>query len=241
MLSQDHLSTSHKVVRCVSSSLALLLVGLIPFTVAGCGPGNPLSALAALASFSGEQFDELSAELETFNEMVEALPSAAVRIVNNTDVIAEIELASAVEDLISDSPFLGIPPIEGGFSSFTSVDGKTVQVLPQGTASGTIKCGQVIGVAIRAPSAGVRIDLFNDSFGLFISPGNVQLSGVGVADDSFTGDILAVVRFVRPDEDGFDCQNGTLVIEIETAATVVEGADSSDSVQTTGSASLSIE
>lgn len=241
MISPNHHSGSPALVARPLFALTVSLLGMISLTMTACGPDNPLSALAALASFSEEEFEALAQEAQAFNELIEALSLVDVRIVNNTDVIAEIEIQSAIPQPDTEAIFFGLPQPDVGFPSFETIDSKTVRVLPGGTVTGSIKCGEVIGISIRAPFNAPSADRFNDNFGLFIQPGNVQISGIGLADDSFTGDIPAMVRFVQPDTDALDCANGTLVIRIDTPATIAEGADTSDIIQTLGSASLSAE
>ena len=48
----------------------------------------------------------------------------------------------------------------------------------------------------------------------------MSLSGIGTAGNGdFTGDLVTTARFVRPVEDGIDCEVGTLTIRIETLST----------------------
>lgn|GEM_PF-1506361 len=181
--------------------------------LAGCGLTDLLGYIP-----TEEELELYNWELKEFNERVENLPLLAVRIVNNTDVIASVELESGMAgpepDLFGDLPYL-----EYEEPYLTPVDGQTVLIAPGGTATGTIKCGEVIGVSAQAPFDEPSFDYGGDAFGLYVSPGNIDFSGIGSPGGGFEGDSITTTRFVRPAEDGVDCEADVLVIQIDTIAT----------------------
>jgi hypothetical protein len=185
---------------------------------------------------------------QSYNEWLagtEDWPDVAVRIVNDTGGAASVNLVSA-----------GQPPAEpasfgyvGGMEYYSSVETRTVLVDADGTATGTLKCGDVLAIAVKAPfdadaaTFGYAYDA-NDMYGLYLEPGNCALAGAGVAQSGFTGDTFALLRYVRPAEDGLDCATRTLVITIDAAGvpSVVDPDTGEVTVSARlGAATLSIE
>jgi hypothetical protein len=214
--------------------LALAVTALLPL----CGCPWFLS-IAEMIRWEGQ--------LAAWRAEAENWPDVSVRIVNNTDAAARVALIAAGE---APTPPGGFPGYPTGDPYYEQADQDDLLVSANGTATGTVKCGGLIGITATAP-----LDLSLDSsmygwgyydlFGLYIDPGNVTLSGVGVSGpDEFTGDTLALVWFVRPTEDGPDCTSETLVITIESlgAASVVDEATGQvTSSATPGTAVVSIE
>ncbi len=146
-------------------------------------------------------------------------PRVSVRIVNNTDAVASVYLASAG---------LG-PPLPAilsypGDTAYVVAETRSVLVDARGTATGDLKCGEVLGMSVKVPfdvdtaSLGY-LSYTGDTYGLYLEPGNSVLSGAGVGQTGFSGDTFALVRYVRPAEDGLNCGTQTLVITIEAAGT----------------------
>ena len=152
---------------------------------------------------------------------VETWPDLAVRIVNNTDATARVSLGTSS---IWDSGCGGILGDISPDPNYNEAASDSLLVAANGTATGTIKCGEIVGVTVSAP-----YDLSSDdyyygysdySFGLYLDEGNVRLSGVGVSSESnFTGDTVSLYRYVRQAEDNLDCTADTLVITIESLGT----------------------
>lgn len=149
-------------------------------------------------------------------------PDVAVRIVNNTDATARVVLTPA--GIFTANCDFGL---FGGWSddpNYMSADDQSLLVAGNGTATGTVKCGEIIAVTVRAP-----YDVWDDSsyygwydsaYGLYLDAGNVAMSGAGVtSDNDFSGDTVSLIRYVRQVEDGLDCASDTLVITIETLGT----------------------
>jgi len=173
-------------------------------------------------------------------------PDVAVRIANNTDATASVGLTSAGV-FMPDCGFWFMG--SGGDPNYQTADDESLLVAAHGTATGTIKCGELMAITVRAP-----YDLSEDpsyygwygdyAYGLYLEPGNVALSGVGVTtDNGFSGDTVALIRYVRQVEDGLDCATDTLVITIETLGTarVVDpetGAIISSATPGTGTVSI---
>lgn len=221
-------------------------------SVVGCDGGG-LGGLAGLlgAIPSAEEIESAGRQFEQFNVLVDNLPSIAVRIVNNTDATAGINLVSGLTAPQPDA-FLFDFGYFGEEAYLSTIDEQSVLIAPRGTATGTLKCGEVIGVSASAPFDEVFFD-FNYGYGygygggefdLYVSSGNVQFDGSGTTGSNFEGDTITTVRFLRPDEDGFDCETDVLVIEINTAAVdVVVDQETGEVLQpkAPGSGTLSIE
>lgn len=155
---------------------------------------------------------------ENWLASTETWPDVSVRIVNETSATAHVHLISA-----------GFAPEAPAFLSYAGEGDyyyplveRSVLVGPDGTASGTLKCGEVLGLAVKAPfdldaALFVYITDTSDPYNLYLEPGNCALDGVGVSPSAFTGDTYALVRYVRPVEDGLDCATQTLVITITAA------------------------
>ncbi len=185
---------------------------------AGCGGGFPLGALG----LSDEDLEAFGAAQADFNQQIESLPSITVRIINETSAIARVELASGAS-----GPEFPIPEgFEGIADPFApeepflqSIDSQVVLVAPGGTVSGPLKCGEVIGISATVPADAESFGFGTDAFGLFISSGNIALSGIGeAAQRDFSGDTVGGARFVRPGVDGIVCRTDTLVVRIESPA-----------------------
>ncbi len=203
----------------------LALAGAVVFAVlGGCPPSTATGAgLSALEAFmpSEAELNQYQRELAEFSARLEDQPSVAVRIVNNTAATARVVLSSGVE---GPEPPMGEYDYALPETTFlTSVASATILVAANGTASGTLACGDVIGISATAPfdAQGEYAygPLSEDAFGLYIEPGNVTLAGAGSASSGgFSGDTLAVTHFVRPATDNLTCATDTLVITIETPA-----------------------
>lgn len=196
--------------------LAVAALGVVVMmAVVGCSP------FGAFEDFlpSAAELEAFEAELEAFNEKVALLPSISVRIINETSASASVELQAGVAQFVGPDTFFGVP-FPGEELFLQSVDNTTAVVAANGTSTGSIKCGEVIGVSVSAPTDLPSLNFGENAFGLFIGGGNVSLSGIGAAGSSdFTGDLVTMARFVRPEEEGIDCETGTLTIRIETLAT----------------------
>jgi hypothetical protein len=153
---------------------------------------------------------------------VDNWPDLSVRIVNNTDATASVVLTPA--GIWSPGCDLWFGDASSDDPNYQQVDEQSLLVAANGTATGTVKCGEIIAVAVRAPydlsDDGSYYSYYGYDYGLYLDPGNVTLSGVGVsAQDGFSGDTVALIRYVRQVEDGLNCANDTLVITIETLGT----------------------
>ncbi|MFQ5413771.1 MAG: hypothetical protein ACE5E6_04860 [Phycisphaerae bacterium] len=184
--------------------LAVGLVACAACALAACvGPFGDLLALVPSEE-----------ELAAFNERVAALPSVAVRIVNNTDVLASVKLEVSMPGL--ESEVLGAVGGVAGADILNQIDSRELLISAGGAATGSIKCGETIGISARAPFDASGFGFTSSGFGPFFEPGNIQFSGTGASDESFTGDIVSTVRLIRPAVDGIDCETATLVIQIDT-------------------------
>ena len=116
---------------------------------------------------------------------------------------------------------------------------------PGGTATGKVPCGEVLGVSVVAGLNTYSYYPQDETFQIYLPGGNVDIAGIGVTGEGeFTGDVLVPARFIRPESDGVDCTQDTLVLRILTPAAepaydFETGAIVSESVL--GSAELSVE
>ncbi len=204
------------------------VLGLATILVFGGGGCPPISSalLGPYADYlpSVEDLQRYEQEWNEFNAQLENLPQVSVRIINNTAAPARVVLAYGLEG--PEYPGEEFPFSFVGSSSpyLEYTQEHSVLVAPNGTASGKIGCGDVIGIAAFVPvDSYASFDSYDtyDPFGLYLTGGNVALAGVGqpVEEAVFTGDVVYTVRFVRPAEDGLDCAAERLVITIDTAAT----------------------
>jgi hypothetical protein len=187
--------------------LPSMVCGLAVTLMAGCGGEAGLLG-ALMGHIPTEE------EIAEYSEQIEALPSADVRIVNRTDMLASVHIESGIQGL--EDELFGVI---GAGEFLTSVDSSLVLIAAQGTATGAVKCGDVIGIAIRCPYDGASFGIESDSYGLHLQAGNVLLTGIGAANETFAGDVVSTVRFLVPAEDGVDCTTATVVIEIDLPAT----------------------
>jgi hypothetical protein len=153
---------------------------------------------------------------------VENWPDLSVRIVNNTDATARVVLTPA--GIWTPECDLWFVDASADDPNYQQADEQALLVAAHGTVTGTVKCGELIAVTVRAPydlsDDGSYYNYYNYDYGLYLDPGNVTLSGVGAAaEDGFSGDTVALIRYVRQVEDGLDCANDTLVITIQTLGT----------------------
>jgi hypothetical protein len=218
--------------------------------VAGCI--NPFADLGALQDIlpSAAEWQQYEQDLAQFNDTVANLSAVAVRIVNDTDLVARVELTSAVEfpQLPGDETYI---PDFADETTWTPIDTQTVLVAAHGTATGTLRCGTVLGLSASAPAqpGGDTYSADAGPYGLYFPEGNIALGGVGAAGEEdeeavFSGDVLNTVRFVRPADDGLDCTTGTLVLTITAPATpTVYDPTTGDLVSagTVGAGTVSIE
>ncbi len=190
--------------RCLRQQLAWVALAAVLLLNSGCG--IVLTGLARGA----------------FDEEIRALPSVSVRIENLTTSSASVDLSAGM----TAPPYFGGIFLPWGFLSPPSdykerIASETVNIEAEGTATGSIKCGEVIAVAASAP---ITIDEYffwygGEAFGFYTYPGNLAITGFGSPpEENFSGDILSGARFIRPDEDGVDCGADTLVIQIQTLA-----------------------
>jgi hypothetical protein len=190
---------------------------------------------------------EVAAYQQKLNEWLKDTdnwPQVSVRIVNHTDAVANVYLASAGRAPPAPA-ILGYP----GEADYYAVETPSVLVNSNGTATGDLKCGEVLGFSINVPfdvdAASMGYTSYtDDAYGLYLSPGNCVLSGAGVSPAAFSGDTFTLVRYVRPAEDGLDCATQTLVITIETAGAPSVIDPQTGQVVTSarlGAATLSIE
>lgn len=208
----------------------------------GCFPLAAATGCPASSSNPFEGFIPSESEFQAFNELVENLPTVEVRIVNETTAAAHVEITAGITSF-SDMFFAG--PFPGEETFLQMVENATILVAPGGTVTGSIKCGEVIAVSVTAPADREVPGFGEDLFGLFISSGNIVLSGTGTAgEEDFTGDLVTTARFVRPDDGDLDCETGTLVIRVETLATnpVYDDATGALLIDATfGTGSLAVE
>jgi hypothetical protein len=222
----------------------LCLVGLFG---AGCPLGGNAGLLGLLGA-SEEDLQALAAAQEEFDAEVEALPSVRVRIINETSVMASVDLQAGVSGPELPATSSVLDELAGGFAGeefLTSVASASVFIAARGTVEGEIKCGEVIVVSVRAPFDVEGFGFSDNAFGLYAELGNVSLTGLGASgEEDFTGDIVATARFIRPDMDGLDCETGTLVIRIQTpGASAVRDPDTGQLIasQQPGSGTVSVE
>ena len=198
---------------------------IVPVTLlAGCG-GGPQTSFAFGGHFGAitDEFQSILDAFESFQARADATPDVAVRIVNDSEVLAMVHLNSGIE---------GPAPEDFGefgmvFDSFP-FDEKDLPLYPLsreqvlveagGTAAGAIRCGDTIAISILAPLENTLFLDYEEDFGLYAEPGNVALEGLGTPGEMFTGDTLSTVRYIRPASDGVDCTADTLTIRIESGS-----------------------
>jgi len=179
------------------------------------GVGAGLFALTLLSGCWVTLMQQMEEYYRALDAQIDALPSLAVRIVNEAGVTAHVELVSGITG--PEMPDLDIFGNPAGMEPYLEqADFQQVSIVTGGTVTGTLKCGEVIGISVTASSGLETTDYYYsvESFGLYVSQGNVALSGIGSPPtaDSFSGDILGNARFIRPTTDGVDCATQTLVI-----------------------------
>jgi hypothetical protein len=195
--------------------------------MAGCGGGEGGLGLLGLLGASEEDLAAIAEAQEAFDADVEALPSVAVRIINETSSIVRIDLNASVAGPELPETTSPLADLAGAFpgQGLTQVASTSVLVTPGGTAEGRIKCGEVIHVAAWAPFDLGGLGFFGGEFDYFGEAGNVSFAGVGKSGESeFSGDTVATLRFIEPAADGLNCDRGTLVVRIE-APSVAAGFD----------------
>jgi hypothetical protein len=182
-----------------------------------CGAVGGLLLLFLSSGCIGQQLIEYQRRIQ---EAMDAVPSVNVRIVNQTDVPARVMFDAGITPPQTGTIFDIIYPGD----TLLSVGGETVVVAAGGTATGAVKCGEVIGIAAITPGdVEAYLGTSAEAFGLWMSGGNIVFTGAGASQGSdFTGDVqpTGVARFVRPSVDGLNCGSGTLVVEILTPGTL---------------------
>ncbi len=216
--------------------LSIVSLALIS-TLTGCGALIPLALLGSGFGEFADGFGDIGASFEAFEQafdefeqQVEATPFVEVRLVNNSDVTAEVRLVSGIdgpdpgEVIDADLGFFSFIG-EVGFGVF-EIDYQTVLVPAGETATGEIRCGSVIGISAVAPiEDGADSRNFRDfdhGFGhddddidLFVPAGTISFDGAGTSNDGFEG-ALSTKRFLEPATEGLDCMSGALVVTIDT-------------------------
>ena len=66
-------------------------------TLAGCGALIPLALFGGAFGDIGDSFDAFEAVFDELDAQIEATPFVEVRLVNNSDVTAEVKLVSGIE------------------------------------------------------------------------------------------------------------------------------------------------
>ena len=173
----------------------------------------------------GDGDDQWVDPYEVFLESLVDLPSVTVRIVNNTASAAQVDIESSVAEpeTIGEDEFYPMDPwMDEMGPYYFPLDSQVVTLAAGGTATGSVKCGDVIAISALVPTDADG-NMFYPIFpsGIYVAPGNVQFSGTGSLIDSgsFTGDTLSSGWMVRPADDGLDCEGGVLVITIDTSST----------------------
>jgi hypothetical protein len=237
---------SGEMAKLLLGTIALLGGAMWPASLTGCG--DPLGGLGDLLPSQAEitAWEDYSRELMQSQEDFDNGPTVAVRVVNRSAAAARVLFVSAVEP---PAPPPDMDSIYAGADGYYSPISATEAVLVSagGTAAGAVHCGDTIAISALAPldAEPFYTAEYFVAAGFHTEPGNIVLSGAGVAPDSeFSGDVITTVRLVRPAADGLDCAANTLVITIQTAATesvydpatgvLISGA-------APGSASISIE
>lgn len=223
--------------RCLERGFASIGLWAAIAAASGCGMGGgiggELDLLGLLGGFAPTE-EEVSAFEEAtrqFQTEVDALPSVTVRVVNQTDTEALVQLVSGKPGPQSDE-FFGVeglipsPYGEAGSVGMQRIDDHQFTIAPGGEATGAVKCGDVIAVSVNAPANfGTTFYDEGGAFGLFAGAGNIQFSGAGMSHDTFEGDVVGA-RYIQPVEDGLSCATNTVVVRIESPAT----AETFDSV-----------
>lgn len=194
------------------SSLRVVVAAVLGVGVLTAGSGCTVGLLASLAGSSQYYGQVLQA--------VDALPSANVRIVNETEAEATVSLASSIK-MPTGPPGLGpmLYPYDGA-EYMESADEKSVRVAAGGTVTGTFKCGETIGISVMAGGGDSVFADYPYLFGLSIGGGNINLTGAGgPSGGDFAGDMVSSIRYITPADDGLDCTVGTIVILIQTPST----------------------
>ena len=200
------------------SSLRVVVAAALGVGVLTTGSGCVVAWLASMAASSDQYYRQVQ-------QAIDALPTVNVRIVNETEVEATVYLASAIKPPTTPPEFGPmLYPYDGG-EYLESADEKSVRVVGGGTATGALKCGETIGISATAGGNPGYDDIYYYSdysymSGLYLSPGNINLSGAGAtADGDFTGDVVSSIRYIKPADHGLDCSAGTIVIRIQTPGT----------------------
>jgi hypothetical protein len=193
----------------------LLLASILSLSLAsGCGSLYGLTFMIP-SVLSGEWGAYENAQRE-FDQQVANLPSATVQVVNPTSVAVDVTLEAGMNGPNPPVTISDYPPYwehSGPSVELYPVDTQTATVAAGATQPISVKCGEVIGISVNALADSVEAPYIPNygQFGLYISPGNVALRGLGTAGD---GDWA---RFLRPAEDGLDCTAQTLDLTIEAA------------------------
>ena len=174
-------------------------------TLTGCGAILPFALLGS-GGFGdlGATFDAIDAAFTELEQQIDATPFVEVRVVNNSDVTAEVHLISGIQGP-EPSEFINA---DLGFFSFIGefgfniieADRQTVLVAPGGTATGELRCGDMIGLSAVAPiDGGANPRDFrdfdhsfgsNDSIDLFVPTGTVSFGGIGTSNDGVRGRLV---------------------------------------------------
>lgn len=242
---RSHRSAEISRSRARSTSRLALVSSLLLWAGAGCDSSGALGLLELFLP-SDEELAAWEEAMQAFHDEAQTLPSLSVRMVNTTAVTALVGIGAASEGpkapgiLAEESCVPDVP-------NPTDVDWIMVLVEPGDTAVSTVKCGQVIGVCANVPSdvpdiwgLGQRIcgsaNVVSGMLGMWFDEecalctmgyggrgGNVRFSGAGTPTPAMTHQLadnsLSGPRYLRPDEDGLDCETGTLVIRIDAPGT----------------------
>jgi len=195
-----------------------------------------------------QDIEAFNQQEQDFKQKIDSLPSITVRLVNNTDMIASVDIESGlsgapVPAFFSELSIFGQTSNDN--TNLTTVDSQSVLIAAGGEVTGTIKCGELFTVSASAPFDKISFDGFRGKdFGLFVRSGNIQFSGLGTSGEDFEGDTVSTTRFIKPDQDGVNCESDTLVIQIDTVATDdVFDADTGELTQakSPGTGTVSVE
>ena len=128
-----------------------------PFVVAALGGVVLMVVAGCPAAFPFGDLLPSEADVEAFNLQVASLPSMSVRIINETSASASVELQAGVAPFVD--AFFGVP-FPGEESFLQPVDSTTVVVASNGTLTGSITCGELIGVSAlpNATSGSLLVD-----------------------------------------------------------------------------------
>lgn len=207
---------------------SVFCAGVLLFS-SGCDALALLGAGGPLALLGYGQYQQQLRLAESANA---TLPDVKVEIINDTDSTVAVSISTAIVNPNGNAGMLSSFSYQPPFIDLSMSAPTAVQVNPRGSATGAVKCADVIAVSATAPAtaAPAYYPSANPGFiGVYYGSGNVSFSGIGTNAEStesrsFMGDIAngaGINWFIQPAVHGVDCGASTIVIRITRAGAFV--------------------